>query len=91
MGPLRETKVRRARPKGSMAVSASAGGRGEVGTAGRDADQVRAGGVTFRIAVDGDEEVASAIRRQGTVAQVMRSETREMGRQYCVWRVDTED
>lgn len=41
--------------------------------------------------MDGDDEVASAIRRQGTVAQVMRSETREMGRQYCVWRVDTEN
>ena len=71
MGPLRETKVRRARLAGAD------GGvrerrRERSGVHCGEGSQVRAGGVTFRVVVNGDKEVVGTMRRQGTVAQVMR-------------------
>lgn len=46
------------------AVSVGPGGRGKVGTAGREAGQVRAGGVAFRVRVNGDKRVMGMVGRQ---------------------------
>lgn len=77
MGPLRETKVRRARLAGADgSVRERRGERSGVHCG--EGSQVRAGGVTFRVVVNGDKEVVGTMRRQGDSCSG--DETWEMGR-----------
>lgn len=63
-----------------VAASAGAGERGKVGTAGQWANQVRAGGVAFRVAGNGDKEVVGTLGGQRSICSG--DETEEMGRWY---------